>query len=840
MTSKLSLLFRTLLVAALAAFFCVSGSAQDESTFLRAKETMPCADKIQAARERPKPDRDLAAARCLESDGENENAVVWFRQSLSVAVSAAPRRTTVWYELGEALARSQNTAGAAKAFESALRLTPGNTGAEFGLALADAKLGRYNDALAAYGEVLAKSPANYDALQGKAFALYWSHQFGESQRIFKRLALLNPQDQENPKALVSIAGAMDQDRWAAMRPPHGAPPQAWLGYYTSYLANHPNDSAAREALARTEAQFGMYPDAIREDQHALRLDRSNESAQQSLARVLSWNHQFAASVETYNGLLSEQPRNREALEGLERVFEWSGRPKDALATELRLLALDPASADDLQAVVRLEFATKDSRAGEASLARMLLHHPHDRWALLEMARLQVRQGRLQTGLSYYDDILADDFNDPDALYGEARIYYFLGNPDRAEPLAARSVAQRPADFDALLLYARIERAMRHRKKSLALVHRASLLNPASPEIAALKAEIVNDHRVTVHTTSAYARELAFQNVSPYGVRYASPGLIMEDLNTYSSAVRTGFSFLPRTDSYVLLAATPSNSPFGGIQGAVAPSELMYGQTTRISKWMSLRGGFGGVRMGPGEIYDLAAPSPPTMTPTIVPVGYFGYSAFPTRKLSLDFSASRTALTYTPTSVRFGAVETRIEGAINYEFDSRTRVGASYYHNRDSSAVYEQPNLLAGGIMEPEKNGRDHGDGGTVVFNRSLIRSERFSLDAGYSGLAFGYAGAKNGVFMGFFNPAFYQSHFLTTRAQGMLWGPVQYTLIGDAGIQQAAEGAPLTRAFRVGPSVSLHVSRTLSLTLGYLHYNFAQSLGSVRGNEVELETDWRF
>ncbi|HEV2417875.1 MAG TPA: tetratricopeptide repeat protein [Terriglobia bacterium] len=706
--------------------------------------------------------------------------------------------------------------------------------AEFSLARADIKLGQYDDALAAYNQMLAQSPANYDALQGKAFIFYWTHQLAASQAIFQRLALLNPRDPENQKALKSIARAMDEEHWTALRPAPGAPPRDWLEYYTRDLAAHPQDSAAAEGLARIEAQLGMYGSAIRAGQRALRLNPSSITAQLDLARALAWNRQFAASVEVYNQLLRKQPQNREALEGLESVLEWSGRYKDALAVDRRLLALDPANADGLLAAARLELAMKDDRAAETSLASLLSRHPDDRWALLQMAQLQARQGRLRESLRYDDAVLAAHFDAPDALYGEARIYYFLSDPARAAPLAARAVAARPNDFDAIMLQARIERALRHPRQALALAQRAARIDPASSEAAALKTAILNDHRVTVHTTSTYARELAFQNASLYGVRYASPGLVIEDLDTYSSAIRTSFSFLPRSDSYVLLAATPSNTPFGPLHGAVAPAELMYGQSTRVSKLLTLRGGLGGVRMGPGEPYYGFA------TRSLAPVGYIGASLFLTSKLSLDFSASRAAITYTPASTRFGALETRIEGGMNLQFDSRTWLRASYFHSRDSSSVFIEPDLQEGGVPVLAMNGRDHGDGGTATFTRNLIHVERFSFDAGYSGDAFGYAGGKKGVYLGFFNPAFYQSHFLTTRAQGTLWGPLQYTLVGDVGVQQAAEGAPFTRAFRAGPALSLRVSRALSITAGYLHYNFAQSFGNVQGNAVDLETDWRF
>lgn len=783
-----------------------------------------------------RPKIKLALARSYARCGQLREAIAGYRQYLY----AKPRQTAVWYEFGVTLARDGETEQAVNAFERMLRLDPGNLGGEIGLAESEAALGRYHRALRLYDKALSQTPGQYDALQGKAFVLYWTGHFSRSQAIFKQLTIEKPGDTENRIALRSIARALDAKRWAALRPVPDAPAHAWITYYRGYLAGHPDDAAAMEGLARAEAELGNYEGAVRDDQRALRLNPSSLSAQEHLARVLSWSRQYAASIEAYNELLRESPDNLDALRGLERDDEWSGQLKEALGEEKRLLALAPANAQDQTEMARIELLMKDDGAAEATLARLIREHPHNRWARIQLAQLEVRQGRLSDALADYQTVLTADFTDRDALYGAARVDTFLGRFSRAAPLASRLVSERPSDFDALLLYARIENACGKRKQALDLVRRASLVNANSPELHGLKSQIQNENRVTVHTSSSYARELANQNafVTPAGIVFS--GRTVEDLNSMSSAIRTNFSLLPRTDSYVLLAAMPSNSPSGGIQGAVAPAEMMYGQTTRLSNFITVRGGVGGVRMGPGVVYNLGGPAPLVTTSGIVAVGYVGASLFPNPRVSFDFSAARRALTYTPTSVRFGAMETRIEAGIHLAINSQTHASLAYFHAWDSSPVYDEVNVLRLGVAPLERNGRDLENGGSLTVDYGLIRSERFSLDAGYSGMAMGYAGARRGVFMGFFNPAFYQRHLLTSRAYGTLWGPVQYTFTGDVGLQQANEGAPFTRALEVGPGLILRVNRSVSLTFGYLHYDFAQSLGNVRGNSLSLGTDWRF
>lgn len=612
-----------------------------------------------------------------------------------------------------------------------------------------------------------------------------------------------------------------------------ASPKERLAYYSIYLERHPENASALEGLARAQSELGMYARAIATDRRALRLNPSNYAVEIHLASALSWNKEYAASVEIYESILREHPENREALEGLERVEEWQGRDHDALAVERRLLALDPRNEAYLGTAAQLEIALKDDSAATNTLAALIRQRPDDRPALLELAGLQSRQGRFSEALRSYDAVLALRFYDPDALYGEARIYYFLGDFRRAGPLAERAAAARPNDFDTAMLCARIERALHHRKRAEALAKRASSLAPANSEARSLESAILHDYRVRVQTTASYARELAYQNFSYYGVHYPGQGLVMEDLDSYGATVRTSFSFLRNSESYVLAAAMPVNTPFGVFKGAAMPAELLYGQSTRVSPRLTLRGGVGGVRYGPG------APYYGFETPTFRPIGYAGASIRLSPDLDIDLGASRAAITYTPIAVRFGAMETRLEADLHWRITPRANLDLSYYHNYDSSMISIQYNPMnnAFGLAS---GGVDHGNGGTATFTYRLIRFERFSLDAGYEGKAFGYAGGNTGTYMGFFNPSLYQSHLLTLRSQLSSWGPFSCDLAAATGFQQAASGAPVTGAFRYGPALTVRLSRTLSVTANYVHYDFAQSLGRIEGNAVGLETDWRF
>jgi len=217
------------------------------------------------------------------------------------------------------------------------------------------------------------------------------------------------------------------------------------------------------------------------------------------------------------------------------------------------------------------------------------------------------------------------------------------------------------------------------------------------------------------------------------------------------------------------------------------------------------------------------------------VGLAGVSFGLTSKLSLDLDASRSAITYTPVSTRLGVIEDRLQGRVNYFFDSRTQLHVAYWYGRYSSEDYFHTTGVNGTQAD-----QDQGHGGSIIFNRQLLHSPGFSLDAGYQGFMYGFSGQRRNVFLGFFNPTFYQRHEFVPRIYGTLWGPLGYDLSAGIGIQQTGRGAAFTRAWNVSPNLSVRVSRHLRLIFGYTHYNTAQILGPLRGNEVRFGTEWQY
>ncbi len=735
------------------------------------------------------------------------------------------------YILGEEKARAHDATQAVLIFRSLLVLQPGNLGAELGLAHAFSARGCYAQAIRAFNQALLQSPANYAALQGEAFVLFWEGHERRAMAIFQKLVRRRPADPANWKALADIARMNDLERWNALAPARGASSQAILAYELSFVAEHPTDGAALRRLVRAAAALGDYTAAITALRRAVRASPGDGNLQMQLATVLAWDRQYSASIAVVTHIRQETPDDRGALAMLARLYEWSGHPRRSLALEKELVADEPTDVEDRLAVARLETRLDDDRDARKYLEDVLKLNAKNRDALRLLARLNLREGELPQAKEAFEKILGIDFNDPDALFGEARIDYYLDRPRAAQPLAARLVRERPEDFDALMLLARIDRALRERNQAIVMLKRASRLKPHDSEIAELRDAMSWKSSVSVKTTESYAREISRD----------SPFQTFEDLSSYGSVTRVSFDLFPRSSSDVLTAFVPVNSPFEGSLGHSAPSELLYGQTTHVTRWLVIRGGLGATRLGPGDVFSVGNPVGTTRTVSIAPVGYFAWTVLPTRTLSLNAVWSHTGVVSTPIAANFGVTRTRSRIGFIYRPNGRTRLSANFFHDQLFSSVYHEAYYLPAPVPL-ERNGRDLANGGSLDFSERMIRSHLFSFDAGYSGLVFGYAGQARGrgIFMGLFNPPFYQNHFFTTRIYGPLWKRLRYDLTADVGRQQIGGGTSFLPAERIGPELELKIDSRLSVEASYLHYDFTQSLGNTAGNAIQIATSYHF
>jgi len=580
---------------------------------------------------------------------------------------------------------------------------------------------------------------------------------------------------------------------------------------------------------------GNFAGAIQAYKQALELDPNNPDLKLGLARALSLSGHYEESKGLYQQFLSKNPDHADALEGLGNAFLRSGHPFEARAIFERLTASHPANPEFQTDLARVEARLGHYKQAREILSAVLTFHPRQREARLQLAYVKLYQGRYTAALADFAQLLKADPTDFEALLGNARAYYYRGDIAYSYALVSKLVKDRPNDYDALFLLANLERARHHPQQALELLTRANELSPGNTESLQLERTLRQERALTFHASASYAREISAGNGSPDLIGFSG-----QDLRRFGYESVFDFSALPRTRSSVSFDAIPLTSP-GALGGAVAPAQLTYRQTTPIYSNLILRMGVGLMRFGPGGLEYIPDQPQPVSAPTYRPLGFVSASYALKKNLDLDLTAARDPAPYTPLSVRMGVMESRLEAGLKYSLASRTDLWLDIFSARFSSIRFQQLGLLNGNPSLVEGGTRrEPARGGSVTLLRNVLRFERTSLDMGYQGRVFGFTGSQQQDYMGFFNPAFYQVHQLTARVYGSFRGPLGYDFFAGFGVQQVDTHQPFTQALNLNPTLSYKINPRLFLKLGYLHYNYAQSLGVIRGNGVILSTDSKF
>jgi tetratricopeptide (TPR) repeat protein len=580
---------------------------------------------------------------------------------------------------------------------------------------------------------------------------------------------------------------------------------------------------------------GDFAAAIQAYRQSLKLNPHDPDLKLGLARALSLSGHNEESKGVYRQVLSKTPDNADALEGLGSAYLRADQPFEARAVFERRAARHPANPEYKIDLARVEARLGNYKHARDLLTAVLAFHPRQHEARLQLAYLKIYQGKYAAALADFAQLLKADPTDFDALLGNARVHYFRGNIAYSYSLVSKLVEDRPNDYDAVFLMANLERARQHPQKALELLAQADQLSPGNPETLQLEKALRQEQSIVLHTTASYAREISSGNGSPDLIGFAG-----EDLRRFVYESAVDFSALPRTRSTVALDAMPTTST-GSFGGAVAPSQITYRQTTPIFSNLIVRAGVGVIRFGPGGLQTIPEQSPAVSVATYRPLGFVSASYLLKKNLNLDLTVARDPVTYTPLAVRMGVMERRVEGGLRYSFSSHTQLWLSAYAADYFSIQFQQLGLLNGnpGLVKGSI-GRQPARGGSATLVRNVLRLEHASLDLGYAGRAFAFSGSQQQEYMGFFDPSFYQVHQLTARLYGPLRGRLGYDFSGGLGVQQIAWNQPFTQALNLTPTLSYKLNRRLSLKLGYTHYNYAQSLGVIRGNGVILSTDSRF
>lgn len=220
------------------------------------------------------------------------------------------------------------------------------------------RLGRMEDATAAFEAGLARSPDNLDLLNGRAFALYRTGRSKESEVEFRRILATNPDREESIRGLAVVLYTSQQFEVA-------------LPIFDQLLRDHPGDAEAEHHLVKSVD--GML------------------SAWRQSGRT-------PADMVTAGWKLQEGGSRRSALE----IFRWV----------LTVDAFHPGARLGL-GMLGPEFG-RETEARHA-LEELLNEDANDAKARAALAQLHLNAGRAREARTQVDALLAANPRDPQAL-----------------------------------------------------------------------------------------------------------------------------------------------------------------------------------------------------------------------------------------------------------------------------------------------------------------------------------------------------------------------------------------------------------------------------------------
>jgi predicted Zn-dependent protease len=324
--------------------------------------------------------------------------------------------------LGIDLLRTGKAADALPRLELAARARPGEEIAEDYLGEAEASLGRYAQAAAAYREAVVRGRGSEQALEAWAgFALERFRQIGESLRAsaagvatVRRLV----EAAAKPASELVCEGSIPAlERRLAQKP-------ASLDVETAYNLSICYAVEAGKAAGQLQSEA--------EDLGAVHQLRGDV--------LLLLKGEAAAAEQEYRQAIALRPGDPALKERLAEAQFTAGDMEAARQSALAALAIDPHRREALRTLASLAMSNREYGQALPWLRQLALEAPADRSVQVELGKALAQTGEAAQALPYLAAALAAGYPDEKgALHAlEARVLRALGREDEAAQAAAEA------------------------------------------------------------------------------------------------------------------------------------------------------------------------------------------------------------------------------------------------------------------------------------------------------------------------------------------------------------------------------------------------------------------
>lgn len=317
--------------------------------------------------------------------------------ALASAAQQNPDSAAFYLKKGEEALQSKRMLVAAQQYRKAIQFDASNIDAQRGLAKASVEMRRYPDAIAAYQEVVKKTPDDKEANENLANLYFWTRRWNEAIATAKKL-----QQQKignNPEYIIGKSYSELEDYGQA---------------YNFLQAAAKNDSANADipyTIARGMVEMSNYRNAAPFFIKAIALDTSKSR----------WVYEAA--------------------------LNFAAIPDDKTAIKYYLLAADRGYKTDNDYYENLSISYEGAGQldkGIDALKRVLDKKPADLDLLNSVASMSYKSGKYQDAIDYWDRILGYDKQNAKALYMIGMAYQKKGDKEKGMQLCDQAIKMDPS------------------------------------------------------------------------------------------------------------------------------------------------------------------------------------------------------------------------------------------------------------------------------------------------------------------------------------------------------------------------------------------------------------
>ncbi len=346
---------------------------------------------------------------------------------------------------------------------------------------------RYAEALEAANLAVSNDPTDQEALQLKAQAADAAGRRDEALAAYADVISRSPEPAQFHLARATLLGE-NQEYEAALDEARAA------------LSSQPDEVAALEATARYAAAAQRYSESI--DAYDQLVERSPEVAHRiSRARVLAWDQRYDQAIAVVDDILQDEPANMDALALRAEVATWAGNYSESLVTYDRILSENP-DMENVRQRARVLVLDQQYQTAADEYSRVLANDPSDRDALVGLGRALSWTAQYDSANVVYGRVLAADPTDLDARRGSAQIATWDGNVKGGEALWRGVVETNPDDVQALLGLSSNLRIQGRNRAARDVLDRVETLEPGNP--AARDARALNERAIAASVSPSYS------------------------------------------------------------------------------------------------------------------------------------------------------------------------------------------------------------------------------------------------------------------------------------------------------------------------------------------------